>query len=776
MRIVLLFFSLLIVASLFGQNDDSSVEFKKGFAKATNFMFDGNFDAALSELMSLKKLDDKNSNINFQIGYCHLQPPIDADNAIRFFNLALKDTTRDYVEGAFQERKAPMEMIKYLADAYHLDYKFDSAIIYYEIFLKELDAEAYVQKNEIKEKIKMCNTAKAMVSSPVNMDIKNLGKIINSKYDDYEAVVNADESILIFTSKRKGTGELIDDQGKYYEDVYISFKDVNDKWTEPKPISSSINTNDHEASIWLSVDGQELIIYKYDLDGQGDLYKSRIIDGEWTVPEKLGSDINTTNWEGHASISTDHEYLYFSSDRPGGYGGKDIYFCKKLPTGEWALAQNAGPDINTAQNEDAPFFHPDGLTLFFSSEGHGSMGGFDVFFSERIEDKTWSTPINIGYPVNSPGDDIYFYPTADGKRAYYSSLHRDGMGDQDIYLVSFPDFEVAPLTVFKGAVKDRRGKVPGDVLITVTDVENGELIGNYSPNSLNGKYVIILTPGKSYNIDYEWKEKIFHSEKVEVPQESAYQEIYRPIELPDLTVGGDDSGTDSKEYGKSTPLFLVGFVKEGPNGKGVPSARVIINDNLSGNEIAKIETPESGKFKQEIQTNVGDYLHYDVKIEKEGYLSTTYDVKHKVEGEGETMNITGESGIDLNKAKIGADIGKLFDVKSIYFDLNSSKIRPDAATELDKIVSAMKNNPGIKIELGSHTDSRGSDEYNLSLSDKRAKSSAAYIISKGVNSERILGKGYGETKLVNKCTNGVKCSAAQHQENRRTEFKIIEIK
>ncbi|PCJ85358.1 MAG: hypothetical protein COA57_07785 [Flavobacteriales bacterium] len=538
MRFITLCVCALGVNALLAQPLKQEVSFKQRFSRATTYMFDQNFNRALHELLILDSLLPDNANIAFQIGYCYLQPPVRARKAIEYLERSSASTTKNYKEGYYKEDKAPVEALKYLADAYHKNYEFDISIATYERFKQELHPNDVESVKEIERQVEMCREAAKLKETPVHMTVTNLGGKINSKFADYRAVVNADESLLIFTSRKRGsTGSLLTDDGRYFEDIFIAEKQDDGSWGEPQPIGATINTSDHEATVGISADGQTLLIYKYDEEGQGDLYSSKLVGDRWTVPQRLGSNINTEFWEPHATISADGQYLYFTSNREGGFGSTDIYFCKKLPTGEWGLAQNCGAIINTPYPEDSPFFHPDGTTLFFSSRGHNSMGGFDIYFSERLEEKKWTKPHNMGYPVNTPGDDIFFMPTTDGKRAYYSSFRSDGFGDQDIYMITFPEFKEIPLTVFKGTVKDAMGNVPEDVFITVTDNETGDLVGNYIPNMMTGKYIIILKPGSNYNITYEGEDLLFHSENLIVPEESNYYEISKAIELQPITVG-----------------------------------------------------------------------------------------------------------------------------------------------------------------------------------------------------------------------------------------------
>lgn len=534
MKLVVLILTIAFFIShiLKGQSDD----FKRSFSEATLDMYNENYESALKKLQELNKLDPQNSNVLFQMGYCFLQPPVNPKKAIDCLQKASSNVTKEYKEGNSEEGKAPIEVFKYLGDAYHLNYQFETAIATYERFLRELDPKATEQRESIQNQIKICRNAIDIKKFPLNMRVTNMGGQINSIYADYNPCITVDDGTMVFTSRREeSTGGKFEENGKYFEDVFITHR-KDGEWSKPVPISTNINTEGHESAINISSDGQTLLIYKYDFEGQGDIYLSKLLGKEWGIPTKMGSDINSAYWEGNASISADGQYFYFSSERPGGYGGKDIYFCKKLPTGDWALAQNCGAEINTASDEEAPFIHPDGVTLFFSSNGHRTMGGYDVFFSEKLEDKRWSETQNLGYPVNTPADDIHFKPTADRRRAYYSSFRSDGFGDYDIYMVTFPEIEEIPLTVFKGTVANEKGEVPADLVINVNDATSNKLIGTYVPNSSTGKYIIILHPGKVYNIEYQTDEGVLYTEKFDVPAGTSYQEIDRAINLPPLKI------------------------------------------------------------------------------------------------------------------------------------------------------------------------------------------------------------------------------------------------
>jgi len=349
-------------------------------------------------------------------------------------------------------------------------------------------------------------------------------------------VISADETVLIFTSRRPGTtgGQIQESTGQYHEDIYLSVKDSAGQWTTPENIGTEINTAGHDASIALSPDGQELFVYKD--DNSGDIYISTLNGNKWSAPKKVLGAINSKYWEPSASISADEKTLFFTSDRPGGYGGRDIYVCNLLPNGQWAAPKNMGPDINTEYDDDAPFIHPDSKTFYFSSEGHKSMGGFDIFVSKYDADKkTWGKPENVGYPINTAGDDIFFVWSADGTRGYFSSIRADSYGDKDLYVVSRPKVSVS-LIVLKGRVFAEETEKAISATITIVDNETNKIVGITNSNSYSGKYTVILPPGKNYGISVTANNFLPYSENVDIPI-GEYYELSKDIKLKPLTVG-----------------------------------------------------------------------------------------------------------------------------------------------------------------------------------------------------------------------------------------------
>ncbi|MEO8762000.1 MAG: OmpA family protein, partial [Bacteroidia bacterium] len=439
----------------------------------------------------------------------------------------------DYKGSSYKEQHAPLITYSYLGDAYHLNYQFDKAIIAYEKYISLISSKSLI--DETNRKIEMCKTGKRLVAAPVNVKIKDLGANVNSAYPDYAPVLSADQSTMFFTSRRPGTtGGQKDDLGNYMEDIYMSTQNGTG-WSKATNIGAPINTASNEASVGLSPDGQTILIYKDD-NGDGNIYSTTLIGDIWATPVKLNDNINSKSWEPSAFISADGSTIYFISNRSGGYGGRDLYMSKMVD-GDWGKAVNLGPNVNTPYDEDAPFIHPDGVTLSFSSNGHNTMGGFDIFTSILADDGTWSAPANVGYPVNTTDDDVFYVVTPNSKKAYFTSFRAGGLGEKDIYSVTYLDKKETPLTLVQGTVIDESSKPAKQVTITVTDNETGQVVGIYHPNSKTGKFIYILTPGKNYNITYQTPGHLFYSENVELPKKSNYYERKSGVVLNPIVIG-----------------------------------------------------------------------------------------------------------------------------------------------------------------------------------------------------------------------------------------------
>lgn len=533
-RLTVVLFVLLTQLSL--QAQDKS-DYRQKFTEGNLLILEENYVQALKNFLWAYKIDSTNANINFKIGFCYLNTVTERSKALPYLEKAVTNTTKKYNDIEPTEKAAPVTAYFYYGQALHLNYKFDEAIANYEKFKSLLYSNQQELLNDVNRKIEISNNAKALVAAPIKVNIDNLGDSINSPFPDYSPVLAADEKTLIFTSRRPGsTGGDKTIEDEFYEDIYISYRKADSTWTTPVSISPNINTVTHEATVGLTADAQTLLIYK-DING-GDIYSSTLdVSDHWTVPQPLGSNVNTSNWETSACLTPDGNTLYFVSNRKGGLGGRDIWKCVKLPNGKWSLAVNLGAPINTPYDEESPFIHPSGNLLFFSSKGHNTIGGFDIFFS-NYGDKGWETPLNIGYPINTPDDDLFYVTSPDGKRGYYSSSSKpEGYGEKDIYMISIPERKEEPLVLIRGHITPKIGEALSPNLeIVATNNVTGAVVGTYRPLVRDGSFTIIIPPGSNYTLSYQDDGKEFYSESIEVPVGAAYQELEKAVTLKEVSL------------------------------------------------------------------------------------------------------------------------------------------------------------------------------------------------------------------------------------------------
>ncbi len=458
-----------------------------------------------------------------------------------FFELANHDSAFVYFLNAEELGYESQENNYYLAFLYHQKDSFSQAKEHYIQFLNifsETDKESHplASKNEIQKRIDECKHGIEFKENNRKIEIINLGADINSSYPDYAPVISADEQTLFFTSRRpNSTGGLVDARdGWNMEDIYICVKDSNNNWSRPEQLPGYINSNGHDANIGLSPDGQSLFIYRDDAlqSGlSGNIYESVWKFHRWSTPLLLPEPINTRYWETGVSTTPDEQTLYFSSNRPGGYGGLDIYKVRMLPNGTWALPENLGPSINTEYNEESPFIHPDAKTLYFSSEGHSSMGGFDIFYS-NLEDSVWTKPENMGYPINTARNELYFVLSADARRGYFSGIRSETFGDKDLYMANLPEKPVQ-IILLKGRVVDNETEKPLATLIKVFDNATKELIYVLNSNGVNGRFSSVLPPHKNYNVQVEVEQPGYahYSVNINIPDQKEFVEIDTVIRL-----------------------------------------------------------------------------------------------------------------------------------------------------------------------------------------------------------------------------------------------------
>jgi len=522
------------------ENNNDKSTLKEKFEAANSLMEDHLYEFAKEIWLELYEADPLNANINFKTGYCLLNTAHDKKDAFKYFDFAKTNIDERYNPYDFSIKTSPISIYYYLGKSHHLNYSPDSAIHYFNKFIENAGKKHFLREFVFHD-IKQCELAKELIKRPKDYKLENIGPIINSSYSDFSPVITTDESAIFFTSRRLRTdsnqfsneGIYSPQDGKHFEDVYISYKNFKtNEWDEPI-LADFSSPKSNQATISASSDGQFLYVYKDDQKGHGDIYVSERDEINYGPPKKLEA-VNSESWETHITVSMDGKTMYFVSDRDGGYGGRDIYRCVRLPNGEWSKAWNIGPPINTPYDEESPFLHPDGTTFYFSSNGEESMGGFDIFFSKAMEEGKWSAPINMGYPLNTVDDDLYFTTNADGKHGYYASSHEGGFGEKDIYKVLFETTESAPLAILKGYIDPGTlNSIPAGIIIWVSDLTTGEDPTRYSPNRKNGSYVFSLTPCHEYLVEYTQDNETFYETEFKLPCGSDYHEINKVI-----TIGG----------------------------------------------------------------------------------------------------------------------------------------------------------------------------------------------------------------------------------------------
>ncbi|MDB4107912.1 OmpA family protein [Bacteroidia bacterium] len=532
-----------------------------------------------------------------------------------------------------------------LGKIYFLQENIDSAEYFYKSFLRV----NRTNDNNAKEAeliLQNISFGRAARANPVDITPINMGPNINTREQEYSPAFAIDENTMYITRR---TGNLSDNRPN--EDIFYSVK-KDEKWQKIRTLGPPINTVENEGAFSVSADGHYIFFTSCSRSGgqgQCDIWLTIDRNGKWSEPMNLQKPINSKYWESQPSISSNGKVLYFTSDRPGGFGGTDIWMASFGDNG-WEEPVNLGPKINTSKDEQFPFIHSDNVTIYFSSAGHPGMGKSDLFMSHRKPDNTWGTPRNLGYPINTSGYDWNMIVTRDGSTAYYSSDNMpDGEGGLDIYTFQLPkELRAQRVSYVRGFVKDASTKLPLTANILLTPQDGGTSTTTYA-ESKDGKFLVPLKSDKKYALTIDKKGYLFHSEFFDMPN--------------------------------------------------VPS------DN--------------------------------------------------------PFEIT----IELQKMEVGKSVV----LNNIFFDSDKFILKDESSAELEKLKDFLESNNELSIEIGGHTDNVGSSTHNQSLSKSRAKAVYDYLISTGVEANRLTYRGYGDTLPI--ASNEDKVGRAK---NRRTEFKIVE--
>lgn len=525
-------------------------------------------------------------------------------------------------------------------------------------------------------------------------------------------------------------------------DLYYSKPTDKDssKWSSPQALKGDVNTKWHESNFTFSDATGRGLFSRNNFDGKkiGRSEQSMILLKIYTMEMNglSGGNVEEFEWSSneysvtHPAISEDGKTLYFVSDMPDGAGGKDIYTCEWLDD-HWSVPRNLGDPVNTPGDELFPNIHPDGV-LYFASNGHPGYGNLDIFSADLTTTPT--RVINLGFPANSPFDDFAYHLNADKTEGFFSSNRENGAGDDDIYMVSYSTPEVLIL------VTDKVAKLPLENVDVVVKDSTGRDLQVLQTDSLG--MVKFKIPQGKYLSFFSSGEFDPHFQEINTQSETGQMTFVYEIEM------------------YNPPPAMVGLVINEDTQKPIRDATITFLRMTDGDTLIRT-SDRNGRFAIQFERETV----YQMSVHKDGFLNYVGTVATSY------RSFDGDTIIPMKLEPI--KINEPFVLRNINYDYDKYDIRPDAIPELHRLSELLKDNPEIRIELGSHTDSRGTDSYNQRLSQNRALSCKKFLESMGVAEDRITFKGYGESALLNQCDDGVKCSDEEHERNRRTEFKII---
>jgi outer membrane protein OmpA-like peptidoglycan-associated protein len=763
---LLLLLLLTLSATSFAQDTKKLGEAQRLFAIKS-------YDKALPIFLEAIQSGVKDPLAYYQTGVCY-QKQLNIDDQVKgipFFEKALK-------EGKVLSSTILPYDLGYL---YMKNEQLDKALESFTFYKNTNKADPKAKANADKA-IEICHRAITFMGVPKNFSVHSFGTSVNSKYTEYNPTVSADESIVAFTALRPNTGRTRS-ADKFIEEVLVSYN-KSGTWTEPAviPIASEYNVG----TAGISPDGQKMMIFIGGSTDPGSLYQITKDGDSWSKPSLLAGSINSAgSMETTCSITPDGKTIYFASDRTGGRGGLDIWKTELKADGKWGIPVNLGPEVNTPANEDAPFIHPDQKTLFFTSDGHSTMGGNDIFKS-RLSGGKWSRPENMGYPINTTANDNYFTLLADGKRAYFSSDRKGGQGAQDIYYIDMPEnASTVPLTMVKGRILNAEtGKTIPTKMYVIDKETKKDVEFVYDPDPKTGDYLIILPPAKNYDIVIESEGFLPYTINVNIPNQDYFYELYQQISLKtikqfDVVVGQEvlvknafyDTQQDVKtelrktheaqlvKSGSVDPYDMMLDLMAANDQEGIKYLVSLIEHE---NPIESVNFNEKENSKIEVAART---YYYDESDESK------FEQK-QVEGKTvlslPTMNFREEAIRlkDESAKTVSYDKALLAKFVKIFFDQGKSELKEQYNAQLNELMQTLNANPGLGIEISGFASSEGSEEANRELSNKRAITVLDYFNHKGIVRRRIVAKGYGATKD----------ETTSQEEGRRVEVRIVGVK
>lgn len=760
---LVLFFSAL---SLYAQDS-------KSLADAERYFGVRSYDVALPKFLAAIEAGEKDPLVHYKTAVCYLKSP-ETDEQIKsipFFEYALKNG-----------KGLPNSLYYDLGSIYLKDENIQKAL---ENFTKFKNVSSKADKKlmaDADQAIETCHNAIALMSVPRNFKVTHFNSIINTKYTEYNPVVSADESVMAYTALRPNTGKTRTGD-KFIEEIYITYNNSGG-WSEPKVVPIAHNYNVGTAGI--SPDGQKMLIFMGGSADPGSLFQITKAGEVWSKPSLITPSINTPKYlESTASITPDGKTIYFASDRLGGQGGLDIFKTSLQANGAWTAPANLGPEINSKANEDAPFIHPDQKTLFFTSDGHNNMGGRDIFVT-HLNNNKWSSPENMGYPVNTTVNDNYFTLIADGTRAYFSSDRKGGMGGQDIYYIDLPaESANIPLTMIKGKILNAETGKPLPTKMYLIDNEtNKKLDFVYDPDPVTGNYLIILPPSKNYDMVIESEGFLPYTLNINVPNQTYFYELYQLVSLKtikqfDVVVGQE---VQVKNAFYDTDQDVKADLRKTHEAKLVQGGTLDVYDMML--DLMAAEDKEGIKYLTDL-IQMKDPIEQVNFNEKENsridVASRTYYYDESDESKFEQKKVDGKTIFSLPTFMVHEEIKKqksepekksavydkaiLSKNANIYFDAGKSDLKTQYNAQLDAILSELNKHSDLGVEILGYASAEGSEELNRDLSNKRAISVLDYINHKGIVRRRIVAKGYGATKEQN----------VSKEEGRRVEVKIVDL-
>lgn len=762
--ILLVFFCFITSVSAWAQGGtDALVDRADKF-----FTLAKNYEAALPLYQQAVDKGVSDPMVHYRLGVCYTQAPSLSEQyrAIPYLESALKQKAQANI---------PDRVHYYLGQMYHKDIKVDEATRQLETYRKTLAAGDKEQK-EIDRLLEVCKNAQFLIAENKGIVIHSF-EAINSKYTEYNPLITADESMLAYTAVRE-------EKGKITEKIYTAQRDSRGVWSKATPIA--VNSKSHIGTAGISPDGQDMLVFIAGANNTGSLYAIHKEANGWSSPVTLGNPINSQYLETTASITPDRKTIYFASNRKDSYGGLDLYKSEKKPNGTWGTPENLGSDINTEYDEDAPFIHPDSRTMFFNSNGHNTMGGTDIF-KTYFAGGEWQQPTNLGYPINTPTNDSYFTLTANAKIGYFSSERKGGLGGQDIYFFEMPAHEAnIPITLIKGKIlvgeDDELKPVPTKIKVVDVDA-NREVQYVYSPDPATGKYLIILPPGKNYDLIIESEGYLPYTVNINLPNQQYFYELYqeitlRPIKQFDVTVGQEVSVKnafyDTKNEEKSTARIAN-------------ETMLVKNDSVDTYALMEsiIAAGDEQAYEYLLglmhETNPIENINFDETVNDKieaARIAYYYDetgkdnlVAKKVGNETiytlPTFYVTmaAINGRDEQVAPTNFNRGVLEEVRKVYFDAGKSNVDSKYTPTLTEVLKTLKDHADLGIQISGYASPEGDAEANRKLSNQRATEVLNFFNQRGVVRRRIIALGYGETSD----------ETTSAEEGRRVEIKLVDL-